>query len=67
MIEDDARFGANYLPFAPAPAEYFTLAVRSDCDPRLLTAAIRGIVAGIDPELPLFGIRQWISGRPMRW
>jgi putative ABC transport system permease protein len=57
LVEGDARFGAYYLPYAQAPDNYLVLAVRSTRDPRLLAAEIRGVVAGVDPELPLFDVK----------
>jgi predicted permease len=57
LVETDARFGAYYVPFAQSPQHGFALAVRSSGDPRLLAAAIRRVVAGIDPELPLFSVK----------
>jgi predicted permease len=53
----DARLGAYYFPFAQAADHGFALAVRSAGDPLLLAAALRRVVAGIDPELPLYSIR----------
>jgi predicted permease len=57
LVEGDARFGSYYIPYAQGPQHFWTLAVRSTTDPRLLTSTIRGVVAGLDPGLPLFGIR----------
>jgi predicted permease len=57
LVESDARFGAYYFPFAQAPQHGLALVVRSTGDPRLLGAAIRGVVAGIDPELPLYNVK----------
>jgi predicted permease len=57
LVEGDARFGAYYFPYAQAPEHGFALAVRSAADPLLLAAAIRRVVAAIDPELPLFNVK----------
>jgi predicted permease len=57
IVEADARFGAYYFPFDQEPDNNFTLAVKTDGDPLLLTASIRQAVAGLDPELPLYGIK----------
>jgi predicted permease len=57
LVEADARFGAYYLPFAQSPDSRFGIAVRSDGDPGALTAALRSVVAGIDPELPLYSVK----------
>ncbi len=53
----EARFGAYYFPYAQAPERGFALAVRSTGDPHALAAAIRRVVAGIDPELPLYSVK----------
>jgi predicted lysophospholipase L1 biosynthesis ABC-type transport system permease subunit len=45
-----------WIGVAP-PNNRFTLAVRSSGDPRLLAAALRRVVAAIDPEIPLFGVK----------
>ena len=57
LVEADGRFGAYYFPYAQSPENGFALAVRSTRDPLLLTAAIRRVVAGIDPELPVFSVK----------
>jgi predicted permease len=57
LVEGDARLGAYYFPYAQMPEHGLALAVRSSGDPRLLAAAIRRVVTGIDPELPLFSVK----------
>jgi predicted permease len=57
LVEGDGRFGAYYVPYAQSPERYFALAVRADGDPLALTAALRRVVSGLDPELPLFGVK----------
>jgi predicted permease len=57
LVEPDGRFGAYYFPYAQSPDNGFALAVRSSRDPLLLTAAIRRVVAAIDPELPVFSVK----------
>jgi len=57
LVEADGRFGAYYYPYAQSPDHGFALAVRSARDPLLLTAAIRRVVAGIDPELPVYSVK----------
>ena len=57
LVESDPRLGSYYRPLAQSPRNRFTLAVRSGGDPHLLAAALRQVVAGIDPEIPLFGVQ----------
>ncbi len=57
LVEADARFGACYLPFAQSPSHSFALAVRATGEARRLTASIRGVVAAVDPEVPLFDVQ----------
>ncbi len=57
LVEPEGRFGAYYFPYAQSPDNGFALAVRSTRDPLLLTAAIRRVVAVIDPELPVFSVK----------
>jgi putative ABC transport system permease protein len=57
LVEADGRFGAYYFPYAQSPDHGFALAVLSTRDPLLLSAAIRRVVAGIDPELPVFSVK----------
>jgi putative ABC transport system permease protein len=45
-----------YVPLAQHPAEEMTLVVRSRVDPAALTSSIRGVVAAIDKDQPIFAI-----------
>jgi len=49
--------GAYYLPLEQSLVRTLTLAVRTAQEPTSVTSAIRGEVAAIDPELPLYGVR----------
>jgi predicted permease len=42
-----------YLPFAEKPARYVGLVLRSSADPQPLTANVRAVVRGIDPNQPI--------------
>jgi predicted permease len=57
LVEADARFGACYRPFAQSPSHTFALAVRATGEPRRLTGAIRGVVAAVDPGVPMFDVQ----------
>jgi predicted permease len=57
LVETDARFGAFYMPFAQSPDSSFALVVRSAGEPTALAAGLRRVVAGLDPELPLFSVK----------
>ena len=46
-----------YLPLQQVPRETVMALVRSGTDPTTLTTALRRVVAGIDPEIPLWSTR----------
>jgi putative ABC transport system permease protein len=46
-----------YVPHAQVPFPYVTLAVRSSGDPEGLAPAIRQLLASMDKDLPLYGVR----------
>jgi putative ABC transport system permease protein len=46
----------SYLPYTQAAFRFTTLVVRGPTDPAGLQAAVRRVVAGIDPEQPLHGV-----------
>jgi predicted permease len=46
--------GAYYYSMRQQPMSVFTVAVRTDGDPALLTTPLRSALREIDPELPLF-------------
>lgn len=56
LIETDARPGAYYFPASQDPFRYLTLTVRTDGDPLAIVPSIRRELAGIDRELPLYGV-----------
>ncbi|HKW87145.1 MAG TPA: ABC transporter permease [Candidatus Acidoferrales bacterium] len=45
-----------YVPFRRSPSNNADLVVKSAVDPAALTRAIRGVVASIDKDQPIFGI-----------
>ena len=56
LIETDARPGAYYFPASQDPFRYLTLTVRTAGDPLAIVPSIRRELAGIDRELPLYGV-----------
>jgi predicted permease len=50
-----------YLPFRQHPQNAMTFAVRAAGEPEALTASLREAVAGVDPNLPLFGVRTQVE------
>jgi predicted permease len=46
-----------YLPFAQAPRQRMTLLVETTGDGSTLVQPVRELVASIDPDMPLFGVR----------
>jgi predicted permease len=49
--------GAYFLPFRQNPSRSLNLAVRASQEPAALTGAVRRVLAALDPELPLHGVR----------
>ncbi len=56
--ERTSRVGAYYFPYAQRPVRSFALAIRTTQEPTAVTAAVRRELAGIDPELPFYNVRQ---------
>jgi len=46
-----------YLAHGQFPVDYFSVAVRGRGEPSALVEPLRAIVAGLDPDLPVFGVR----------
>ena len=46
--------GAYYFPISQSPIRGLDLAIKSSADPSSLVGPIRGVLAELDPELPLF-------------
>jgi predicted permease len=49
--------GAYYFPLSQSPRRGLDFTVKSSTDPQTLIAPVRRVIAGLDPELPLFDIR----------
>ncbi|MES1194337.1 MAG: FtsX-like permease family protein, partial [Opitutus sp.] len=56
-LEEDVKKETLYFPFAQRPRTNFVLVVKTEGDPVLLTAAVRGIVREADPEQPVYDIK----------
>jgi putative ABC transport system permease protein len=64
MVADVKHYGLErpmrpgvYIPLAQSPAPVLTVALRTAGDPAAFTSTARSIVAGLDPELPLYRVR----------
>lgn len=57
LVSNDSRVGAYYFPFAQQPSRFTNFVVKTTGDPIALAAAMRKVVALVDPELPLFDVR----------
>ena len=53
----ERRVGNYFWPVKQRPASVFGMAIRTAQAPELLIASVRREINGIDPELPLFGVR----------
>jgi len=50
----EARVGTYYFPNAQSASNGLTFALRTEGDPQTLAAGLRGALASLDPELPVF-------------
>ena len=57
LVTDDTRIGMYYFPAAQAELGAMTLAVRTTLPAHTIAPSIRGVLASIDPELPLYSVR----------
>ncbi len=57
LVTTDDRIGTYYFPMAQDGTRSLTLAVRTTTDPLAIAPQIRRMLAGIDPELPLYSVR----------
>ncbi|HUK30931.1 MAG TPA: ABC transporter permease [Candidatus Acidoferrum sp.] len=63
VVNDTKLYGLSnpsrlevYEPFLQDPDSHMTLLVRSGVDPAAMTSAVRGVVASIDKDQPIFAI-----------
>lgn len=56
-LEEEVKKETLYYPYAQQPETNLILAVKTDGDPTLLTAAVREAVRSADPEQPVFDIK----------
>ena len=57
LVTSDTRAGTYYFPMSQSGVRGMTLVARASVDPQSLVASMRRTLAGIDPELPLYGVR----------
>jgi predicted permease len=53
----EERVGAYYTPFAQEPSTFITFAVKTTGEPGQAVAAIRRVIADVDPAMPLYDVR----------
>ncbi|HET7231368.1 MAG TPA: ABC transporter permease [Longimicrobium sp.] len=46
-----------YLPFAQAPQRYMSVTIRTSGNPAAMTAPVRELVTGMDPDLPIYFVK----------
>jgi putative ABC transport system permease protein len=51
---DNKKPEAIYLPFAQAPQRFVSVAIRTRGTPAQMTAPVRRLVSGLDPDLPIY-------------
>jgi predicted permease len=56
LTEGQKTVGAYYFPMAQDPSHAITLAVKTDATGDSLPNGLRGAIAALDPELPLFDV-----------
>ena len=55
-VDEESRI-EMYLPWVWRPYRTFTLAVRTSVDPESLAEPVRGVVRGLDSQLPVYGVQ----------
>lgn len=56
-LADPSPVGAYYLPHPKFWLGFFRLVVKTTSDPRSLLGPLRRVLAGLDPEIPLFWVQ----------
>lgn len=57
LTEGDASVGAYYFPIAQDASSGLTFTLKTDGQPETLAGPLRQLVAGLDPELPVFDLQ----------
>jgi predicted permease len=57
LTEDKETVGAYYFPIEQNPTGGLTFAIKTAGDPTALTSGVRGVLAQLDRELPVFDIQ----------
>jgi len=57
LTEGQETVGSYFFPLAQSVQRALTFAVRTDADPAVLSGGLRGALAGVDRELPVFDMQ----------
>lgn len=57
LMEGSDNNGAYYFPLAQENRRGLDFAIKTSGDPSQLIGAVRGVIAGLDPDLPWFDVR----------
>jgi putative ABC transport system permease protein len=61
LAEGNDTVGTYFFPMAQSTSRFMTFAIRTDGDPASLSGAVRGVIAGLDRELPVFDLQTMAS------
>ncbi|HEU4561054.1 MAG TPA: ABC transporter permease [Longimicrobium sp.] len=54
---ENKKLETVYLPFAQSPQRYMSVVIRTQGTPASMTAPVRNLVAGMDPDLPIYFVK----------
>jgi predicted permease len=57
LAEGSDTVGTYFFPMTQSTSRFMTFAIRTDGDPASLSGAVRGVIAGLDRELPVFDMQ----------
>ena len=57
LTEGEKTVGAYFFPMAQDTSRFITFAVKTEGEPEAFGSALRGALAGLDPELPVFDVK----------
>jgi putative ABC transport system permease protein len=63
VVESERSFGTYYFPYAqrPGASRFLTFAVRTNDDGAASATAMRGVITGLDRELPVFDVQTLVD------